>query len=284
MASPRHSPNGERTMNYPDCQYSHVAWIRKDSATFKALSAGLSKKETAPAAATAFLTALNSAHQDFKNKLEPGANLTALLGAYQDKTGIISTREYSLPDIPGNPSDPDSGFISDLIGGIAGALVTEIGVGISLYTLAQDLIAMFDIKLHLQGVLFNNAATDLSEIYFHFGPNGQPNILPLSTTLPPAKAIMNPIDKKNYDCVPFTFFGGIGFLSLEGFYITMKAQRQRSEEISVYCEYYAGYRGIAPGDHERHPPLEDVFYTRSVTGVMVENTANPNGIAMIVCE
>lgn len=43
-------------MSYPDCQYSHVTWIRKDSAVYKALTDGLK----------AFLATLTSAHQAFK--------------------------------------------------------------------------------------------------------------------------------------------------------------------------------------------------------------------------
>lgn len=275
----------DMTMNYPDCQYSHVTWIRKDSAAFKALSDGLKTPAKAPDAVTAFGATLSSAHETFKRGLVPGADLTALLRAYQDRTGIISTREFTLPDIPSNPNDPSSSFTTDLIEGIAGAAMTEIGIGISLYTLVMDLVALFNIKLHLKGLLFNTAPTDLEHIHFLFGPNGLPNILPLPSKIPAAKSIMNPLDKKNYDCVGFTFFGGVGDLTLQGFFVTMMADRKNgNERIGVYCQYYAMETGIASGfDDRNHAPLRDVFYAPQFTGVMVAQPSNPNGVVAIVC-
>jgi hypothetical protein len=272
-------------MSFPDCQYSHVTWLRKDSAACQALMEGLKKPDTAPAAVTTFLTTLSSAHQAFKHGLSPGVDVTALLRAYQDKTGIISTREFALPDVPSNPNDPGNSFATDLIEGIAGAAMTEIGIGISLYTLVMDLIELFDIKLHLQGVLFNTGTSDLEGIDFRFGPNGIPNVLPLSRTIPGAKPIMNPVDRKNYDCIGFTFFGGVGYMSLQGFFIAMRAYRKNGAGVEVYCQYYAESRGIAPGvDDRNHAPLREVFYAPpQFTGVMVENVSNPNGIVAIVC-
>lgn len=273
-------------MSYPDCQYSHVTWVRKDSAAFKALSEGLKNPHTAPGAVTTFLANMTAAHEAFKKGLRPHADMMALLRAYQDATGIISTREFTLPEVPGNPNDPDdpiNKFATDMIEGIAGAASTEIGIGISLYTLVLDLIEIFDIKLHLQGVLFNTAATDLENIEFRFGPNGLPNMLPLSATIPAAKSIMNPVDKKNYDCVGFTVFGGVGYQSLEGFYIAVTTQRKNDDPSPMYCQYYAQDRGIAPGiDDRNHAPLREVFYEGKVTGVMVEQVSNPNGIVAIV--
>jgi hypothetical protein len=271
-------------MSYPDCQYSHITWVRKDSAAFKALIAGLRNPHTAPGAVTTFLTNMTAAHEAFKKGLRPHADMMALLRAYQDATGIISTREYTLPDIPSNPNDPDNNFATDLIEGIAGAAMTEIGIGISLYNLVMDLIEIFNIKLHLQGVLFNTASTALENIEFRFGPNGIPNVLPLSATIPAAKPIMNPVDKKNYDCVGFTLFGGVGYQSLEGFYIVVNTQRKNAEPPPpMYCQYYAQDRGIAAGiDDRSHAPLREVYYEGGLTGVMVEQVSNPNGIVAIV--
>lgn len=277
-------------MSFPDCQYSHVTWIRKDSAAFKALTEGLKAGQKTPDkardAVTAFLATLSSAHNAFKKSLRPGADLHKLLQAYQNTTGIISTRDFTLPDIPDDPNnDPGNSFATDLIEGIAGAAMTEIGIGISLYTLVLDLVALFNIKLHLQGLLFNTGSTDLENIQFRFGENGLPNMLPLSPTIPAAKSIMNPLDKKNYDCVGFTVFGGVGFQSLQGFYVTMVANRKKHNQIGVYCQYYASYKGIAPGFDDRdHAPLSDVFVeTPEFTGVLVDQPSNPNGIVAIVC-
>ncbi|QWP75917.1 hypothetical protein J5226_20270 [Lysobacter sp. K5869] len=271
-------------MSYPDCQYSHVTWLNTESAAYQALTEGLKSPSAAPDAMTAFFTTLKNAHDDFRNGLRPGANTMALLKAYQDKTGIISTRDYTLPDIPNNPNDPGNSFATDLIEGIAGSVVTEIGVGISLYTLVMDLIHLLDVKLHLQGVLFNTANTDLEDIHFHFGPNGSPNVLPLATTIPAAKSIMNPIDKKNYPCVGFTLFGGVSYQALEGFYIALQARRKQGDPIEVYSQFYASYRGIAPGvDDRRHKLLKDVWYTQEFAGVMAQKDSNPNGIVAIFC-
>ncbi|MGH8081957.1 MAG: hypothetical protein ACREP7_15390 [Lysobacter sp.] len=271
-------------MSYPDCQYSHVTWVMKDSAAYKALTEGLKNDHTAANAVTAFLTTLTTAHKDFNRGLHPGADMTALLRAYQNKTGIISSRDYTLPDIPSNPNDPDNSFVNDLIAGIAGAVVTEIGIGITLYTLVLDLIEIFEIKLHLQGLLFNTAPTDLMNIDFRYGPNGLPNLLPLSQTIPAAKSIMNPLDKKNYDCVAFTLFGGVGFQSLEGFFIALHAERKRHSQTPVYCQFYASDRGIAPGVDDRdHAPLREVFRAYDFTGVMVDTPSNPNGMVAIFC-
>ncbi|MGJ7903938.1 hypothetical protein [Lysobacter sp. 1R34A] len=270
-------------MSYPDRQYSHVTWVRKDSAAFKALIAGLRNPHTAPGAVTTFLTNMTAAHEAFKEGLHPNVNMMALLTAYQNATGIVSTREFTLPDIPGNSGGPGNDLITDLIEGIAGAAMTEIGIGISLYALAMDLIELFDIKLHLQGMVFNTASTDLENIDFRFGPNGIPNVLPLSATIPAPKPIMNPVDKKNYDCVGFTLFGGVGYQSLEGFYIAVTAQRKRDDPPPMYCQYYAQDRGIASGfDDRNHAPLREVFYEGGVTGVMVEQVSSPNGIVAIV--
>jgi hypothetical protein len=271
-------------MSFPDCQFSHITWLNTESAAYQALSAGLKSPATAPDAVAHFLETLTAAHQDFKRGLGPGANTMALLKAYQDKTGIISTRDYTLPDIPSNPNDPGNSIALDLIEGIAGAAETEIGIGISLYTLVLDLIELFNIKLHLQGVLFNTANTDLSEIHFHIGPNGQANVLPLATTIPAAKAIMNPVDKKNYPCVGFALFGGVGLQSLEGFYIAVSAYRKHGQPIQAYCQFYAGERGVAPGTDDRHhAPLREVCYTTEFVGVMSEKRSVPNGIVAVFC-
>lgn len=282
-------------MGFPACQYSQVSWIRKDSAAFKALSDGLKhdgrpSPDRARAAVTTFLSTLSSAHEEFKSRIGPDANLPKLLQAYQDKTGIISTRDFTLPDIPDDPSGPGSSFFTDMIEGIAGAAMTEIGVGISLYTLVMDLVALFNIKLHLRGVVFNTAATDLEDVRFQFGPNGQPNMLPLSRTIPAAKSIMNPLDKKNYDCVGFTMFGGVGEQSLQGFYISMAATRKKRQElIEVYCQYYEILKGIAQGRDDRsHGPLLDFCETSGFTGVMAEqmfpNQPKANGVVAIMCK
>lgn len=271
-------------MSYPDCQYSHVTWVRKDSAAFKALIAGLRNPHTAPGAVTTFLANMTTAHEAFKEGLRPNVDMMALLKAYQDATGILSTREFTLPDIPGDSSGPGNDFIRDLIEGIAGAAMTEIGIGISLYALVMDLIELFNIKLHLQGMLFNTASTDLENIEFRFGPNGIPNVLPLSTTIPAAKSIMNPVDKKNYDCVGFTLFGGVGYQSLEGFYIVVNTQRKNGEPPPpIYCQYYAQTRGIAAGvDEHAHAPLRKVYYEGGLTAVMVDQVSNPSEIVAIV--
>lgn len=272
-------------MSYPDCQYSHVTWIKKDSANFKALSEGLKNPRTAPGAVTKFLATLTSAHEAFQKGLRPGVDVSKLLAAYQNTTGIISTRHYTLPDIPNDPNDPSNSFFTDLVEGIAGAAMTEIGIGITLYTLVLDLVALFNIKLHLQGLLFNTAATDLEDIEFRFGPNGIANLLPLKATIPAAKPIMNPLDKQNYDCVGFTLFGGIGYMSLQGFSITVVSQRSKGQPPpSMYCQYFSQTRGIAPGsDDWNHAPVRDVYYARDVTGVMVNQQGSPYGVTAIVC-
>lgn len=271
-------------MSPPNCQYSHITWLNTGSAAYQALTAGLRDPSAAPAAITTFLTTLTDAHREFQDGLRPHVDTLALLKAYQDKTGIISTRDYTLPDIPNNPNDPGNSFALDLIEGIAGAAETEIGIGISIYTLVLDLIELLDIKLHLQGVLFNTGNTDLEDIRFRFGPNGVPNLLPLAATIPAAKAIMNPVDKKNYECVGFVLFGGVGDLSLEGFYIALSAQRKHGADIRAYCQFYADERGIAPGTDDRsHGRLQDVCYQPEFAGVMVERRSVPNGAVAIFC-
>lgn len=155
--------------------------------------------------------------------------------------------------------------------------MTEIGIGISLYALVMDLVALFNIKYHLQGVLFNTASADLESLHFSFGANGDPNMLPLSSTIPAAKSIMNPLDKKNHDCVGFTLFGGVGYQSLEGFPITMTAGwKEHKVPVQMYCQYYATGKGIAPGDERSHAPLRDVCYLDRVIGAMVDEFSNPN--------
>jgi len=271
-------------MSYPDCQYSHVIWLNTHSAAYNALTEGLKSPSAAPAAVKTFLSTLTDAHNDFKNGLGPGANTMALLKAYQDKTGIVSTRNYTLPDIPDNPNDPGNSFSTDLIEGIVGAAMTELGIGISLYTLVMDLIRLFDIKLHLQGVLFNTANTDLEDIHFHFGPNGMPNVVPLATTIPAARSILNPVDKKNYPCVGFALFGGVGFESLEGFYVSLLARRKQGAPVEAYCQFYASYGGIARGTDDRHhEPLKQVCYTKEFAGVMGQEAPDPNGVVAIFC-
>lgn len=271
-------------MSYPDCQYSHVTWIRKDSAAFKTLIEGLKNERTAGAAVTTFLATLTSAHEAFKQGLRPGVDMNRLLATYQNTTGIISTREYTLPDIPDDPNYPGSSFTTDLIEGIAGAAMTEIGIGISLYTLVMDLVALFNIKLHLRGLLFNNSAADLEELQIYYGPNGMPNLFPLKTTLPGIKPIMNPLDKKNYDCVGFTLFGGIGFQSLEGFFVAVQAQRKNGPRPPpMYCQYYAQVRGISIGQDDRsHGPLREAFYVDNTIGVLVNQPMSTYGITAIV--
>lgn len=271
-------------MSYPQCQYSHVTWVRRDSAAFIALSEGIKHENTASAAVTAFIENMRDAHKKFIDGLCPDVDLTRLLEAYQNQSGILSTRDFTIPDIPSNPNDPDMSFITDLIEGIAGAASTEIGIGISLYNLVLDLISLFNIKLHLQGLLFNTAPTDLEEIHFEFGDNGMPNMLPLISRIPAAKSIMSPLDKKNYDCVGFVTFGGLGFLSLEGFYITLRADRKKGQRPPpIYCQYYASGKGIAPGDQRDHAPLRNFWQMDNTTGVMMENRSDPDGITAIFC-
>lgn len=275
-------------MNFPDCQYSHVSWIRKDSANYKALIVGIRDPRKAVGAVTTFFTNLTSAHQTFQKGLHPGADLSRLLQAYQDQTGIISTRHFTLPDMPDDPGHPGDGgtaFYLDLVEGIAGGVSTEVGVGITILNLVQDLVAMFNIKLHLRGLLFNTASTDLERIHFQFGPNGLPNLLPLSTTIPAAKPIMNPLDKKNYDCVGFTLFSGVGNQSLQGYYVSLQAQWKNGQSaVPVYCQYYAVIKGITVGrDGRDHGELQqNWFHAGNVTGVLVKQSDSPDGIVAIV--
>lgn len=277
-------------MIFPHCQYSNVTWIRKDSAAFKTLSEGLTAGQKTPDkvgdAVATFLATLSSAHDTFKNRLRPGANMHTLLQAYQDTTGIISTRDYTLPDIPSGPdNDPSNSFATDLIEGIAGAAMTEIGIGITLYTLVIDLIAMFDIPFHVQGLLFNTGSTDLEDIQIRFGEYSQPNMLPLSSTIPAAKPIMNPLDKKNYDCIGFTVFGAVGELTFRGINFVVSANRKNQEQIRVYAEFHMTNAAVAQGYDERnHAPLSNGFVkTPEFTGVVANHPAGARGIAAIVC-
>jgi hypothetical protein len=249
-------------MSFPNCQYSHVTWIRIDSPNFIALNAAL-KTKTPQAAIRNFLDTLVSAHKEFQQGVHPGANLMALLKIYQDKTGIISRRDFSLPDVPSDPNDPGSSFATDLIEGITGAVSTEAGVGILMYTLVLDLIHLLDIKLHVKGILLNNSRADLDHIAIRVGPDGEPNLLPLSRTIPGLRKIMNPVDKKNYECVGFVLFGAVGVQSLEGFSITLDGEIPKKGGTSMYFQYYSvGLKGVSYGTYERHGDLHDTWCAR----------------------
>jgi len=247
-------------MNFPNCQYSHVNWIRTDSPNFIALNAAL-KTRKPQAAIQNFLDTLVSAHKEFQQGVHPGADVMALLKIYQDKTGIISRRDFSLPDVPSDPNDPGSSFATDLIEGIAGAVSTEIGLGILVYTLVLDLIHLLDIKLHVKGILLNNSGADLDHIAIRVGPDGEPNLLPMSRTIPGTRKIMNPVDKKNYECVGFVLFGAVGVLSLEGFSISLYADIPQVGGTSMYFQYYtASGGGVSFGTDENHGVLHDTWF------------------------
>jgi hypothetical protein len=253
-------PTMRLTMNFPDCQYSHVTWIRTDSPNFTALSAAL-KTKTPQAAIKNFLETLISAHKEFQQGVGPGVNILDLLKVYQDKTGIISRRDFTLPDVPPDPNNPDSPFVADLIEGFAGSLCDEAGEGILAYTLIMDLIRLLDVKAHIKGVLLNNRQTDLTEIEIRVDGMGIPSLLPMSRTIPGIKKIMNPVDKKNYECAGFVLFGAVGIEAWEGFAITLRAEIPRLGLRPMYFEYYtAGGRGVSWGTYERHGELRDTWF------------------------
>jgi hypothetical protein len=247
-------------MNFPDCQYSHVTWIRTDSPNFKALSAAL-KTKTPQAAIKNFLETMVSAHREFQQGVMPGVNIMNLLKVYQDKTGIISRREFTLPDVPPDPKNPDSSFLADLLEGLAGSVSDEAGEGILAYTLILDLIRLLDVKAHIKGVLFNNCPTDLEEISIHVEGMGRPSLLPMSRTIPGIKKIMNPVDKKNYECAGFVLFGAVGIEAWEGFAITLYGRMPRSGTRPMYFQYYTdGERGVTWGTYENHGDLHDTWF------------------------
>ena len=244
-------------MNFPNCQYSHVTWIRTDSPNFTALSAAL-KTTTPQAAIKNFLETLVSAHKEFQQGVGPGVNILNLLKVYQDKTGIISRREFTLPDVPPDPKNPDSPFLADLLEGLAGSMSDEAGEGILAYTLILDLIRLLDIKVHIKGVLFNNCRRDLEEIRIRVDGMGLPSLLPMSRTIPGIKKIMNPVDKKNYECAGFVLFGAVGIEALEGFGITLYGDVR-----PMYFQYYtAGEKGVSWGTYEDHGDLRDTWFRR----------------------
>jgi hypothetical protein len=247
-------------VSYDHCQYSNITWLRTDSPLVAALNEAPRKDPSA--VITTFLKTLVSAHREFQQGIHPGVDLMKLLKRYQDKTGIISTRNFTLPDVPPGGSVPGMDqFFTDLVEGIVGAASTEAGVAISIYTLVQDLIHILDIQLHVKGLLINNSTSDLEEIELRVGPDGEPNLLPLNATIPGARKIMNPVDKKNYDCVGFVLFGAVGMVSLEGFSIDLRALRERNTEAQMYFQYYtAGLKGVAAGDYENHSPLEPSMF------------------------
>lgn len=247
-------------MSFPNCQYSHVTWIRTDSPNFLALSAAL-KTSTPQAAIKTFLETLVSAHKEFEQGVGPGVNVLQLLKVYQDKTGIISRRDFTLPDVPPDPKNPDSPFVSDLIEGLVGSVSDEAGEGILFYTLILDLIRLLDVKAHIKGVLFNNCRTDLKEIEIMVDGMGMPSLLPLSRTIPGIKKIMNPVDKKNYECAGFVLFGAVGIEAWEGFAITVYGDLSNRGGRPMYFQYYTdGDRGVSYGTYENHGPLRDSWF------------------------
>ena len=259
-------------------QFSSVTWIRQDSPNFLALMAGL-KSENPAAAVNKFMQNLFDGHKEYQNSLEPGVDQMKLLTAFQEKTGIISTRHFTLPDIPNDPNDPNgNNFAQDLIGGIAGAAMTEIGIAISFYNLILDFIALLNIKVHVKGLLMNNSDADLENIHCGYG-FGDPTLLPISRTLPAAKSIMNPVDKKNYDCASFTFFGGISDHTLQGLQIATQAYLKRdnkrdSYSYGMYFQYYTALgRGVSVGYLDNHRDVEPVCFDHitNTQGVFVEN-------------
>lgn len=251
-------------MNFPNCQYSHVTWIRTDSPNFKALSAAL-KKKTPQAAIKNFLETLISAHKEFEQGVRPGVNILNLLKVYQDKTGIISRRDFTLPDVPPDPKNPDSSFVADLLEGLASSVSDEAGEGILAYTLILDLILLLDVKAHIKGVLFNNRRTDLKEIHIQVDGGGIPNLMPMSRTIPGIKKIMNPVDKKNYECAGFVLFGAVGIEAWEGFAITVHGEVPKLGLRPMYFQYDTmGGRGVSwastADGRLQHGDLEDTWF------------------------
>jgi hypothetical protein len=254
-------------MGFQHCQFSHVIWLDKASTTYHALMKGLGESSNAAVTATAtFIDGLATAHQAFQKGLQPGADLNQLVKAYQAATGIISTREFALPDVPNSQDPVVSTFASDMISGIVGALSTEIGIGISVYTLILDLIELLDIKVHIRGVLMNDSTTDLKDLYFRIG-YGEPAVLPLATSLPGTRMIMDPLNKTNYECAGFVLFGAVGFEPLQGLNVGITAQ----DAVPMYLQYYTtSSKGVAPGTEEGHEELSPAENFGAFTGVLAD--------------
>lgn len=277
-------------MTAPNCQYSNINWIRKDSQNFIALMQGLNTNpvDAVAAFANVIITASRDFQKDFhpEEQSDPEAYMLKLLQTYQDKTGIVSTRHFTLPDAPNDPGNPGSAFLTDLVEGIAGAASTEVGVGISLFNLVLDFIALFNIKLHLKGILMNSSASDLEHIRFNFDYlYGRPDLLPSLNAIPASKSIMNPIDKKNYDCVGFTFFGCVGINSMEGFSLDVQAQIKNRNQISFYAQYFSTLgAGMGAGNLENHSDVRPVIEMENSLGVFVDshNLMIPNICFVVV--
>lgn len=276
---------------YGDCQYSSIAWLAKDSSQFKALMAGLHESnprrpEPAKQAFTTFLQTLASGQEAFRKGMKPGADLSSLLKNYQAATGIISTKDFTLPDVPNDPGHPiDNSFITDLVEGIAGAASTEVGIGITVYTLVMDLIQLLNIKLHVRGMLMNASNADLDDINLEF-VYADPNVLPLSTSIPASKPVMNPLDKKNYDCVGFAFFGAVGVQDLEGCFLNLAAVKKApagGDELRMYYQFYDSLKGVAPGNDQGHDQLWDVWNEPPAAAVVVDG-GFLNTVCLFCCE
>jgi hypothetical protein len=85
---------------------------------------------------------------------------------------------------------------------------------------------------------------------------GRPSLLPMSRTIPGIKKIMNPVDKKNYECAGFVLFGAVGIEAWEGFAITV-----RGDMPSMYFQYYTFEgRGVSWGTYENHRDLHDSLF------------------------
>ncbi|HEU5003261.1 MAG TPA: hypothetical protein VFW71_10855 [Actinomycetota bacterium] len=256
-------------MQYDNCQYSNIIWIAKESTQFKALKEGLTGRDPVAAVDT-FFTTLGTAQQAFKKALKPGADLTSLLAQYQSATGIISTRDYTLPSEPepGNPSE--NSFFLDLIEGIAGAASTEVGIGIALYTLIMDVIEWLELKVHVRGILMNAGTSKLDDIDLECF--GQLTVVPFSVSIPGMKSILNPVTKKNVDCVGFAFFGGVGSdWSAQGFQFFVRA----SPDVDARLQYATFRKGIGPSSGDE---VETVYRTGDVIGVLVDK-----GLLNTVC-
>lgn len=204
--------------------YVNNYWIRTDHPIYKNLIKKISQGDNS--GVTDFENTLTDARQAFHDATHMGADMTGPFNTFKDATGIISSKEYSLPDFSHiDPSDPTYGMLISLVETIAGTVITEVGVALYLVNTIVDVIfKVFTEPVTIQGIIINATNSDilLDEIINEEGRgNMDPVVQPLQEKLIGIKDIFCPIDKKNYTCASIATYSAVhaGIMSTAWFAI-----------------------------------------------------------------
>jgi len=227
-----------------------------------------------------FIAKLEAAQRKAQAELNQFKDLDKILENFQKETGIISTGVgVNIPeDAPIEENSP----LMNLALTAAGMASEGIGLALTALSVFNDLLSLYSENINAFGVLINASNSELKIRDFRL-ENAAPSALPLRKTIPPAQKILNPLDKKQYDCVAMSLFGCYNRSKLEGIGSGCSLELPLNQHVSFGYSLPYGAFGAVPGvsigrfgsandalkraQNHRRPVIRPVHISKNILGM-----------------